>query len=440
VGVTPIDSFAGVPRAETGELLSVAKAQRFRGGWVTFAETMKVALDSLRAHKLRSFLTLLGVILAVATLVSVMSVIAGLNLYIAEKVANLGANVLLIDRFGIITSHDAWTRAQRRPILTLEDLDRYRATAKIPKEIAAVAQAQTQTRSGSAVLDNTSILGATANYFAVRDLNIAQGRFPTQADDDQRTEVAFIGADVADKFFPSVDPVGKTIRADTHTYEVVGVGARIGSVMGRPMDNYVILPLGTYMKGWHKPTDTIWIFAQAPNSEQLQATEDEARLLFRAWHHLPYNAPDDFAILGSQSIMEVWHSLTGNLAQVATALVSVFLVVGGIVIMNIMLASVTERTREIGLRRSLGARRQHILFQFLAESATLAAVGGIIGILIAGAIVLVVKNAFDFPMAMPVSAVVLSLLLSTAVGLFFGIFPASRAAKLDPIEALRQEV
>lgn len=439
MGVTPADSFAGFARPDRGAVSLGSGVARSRSAWVTFGETMKLALDSLRAHKLRSFLTLLGVILAVATLVSVMSVIAGLNFYIADKVANLGANVLVIDRFGIITSSDAWVKAQKRPVLTLEDFERYRRTAKIPQEVAACARAQAQTRSGNAVMDDTSIFGATANYFDVRDLNVAQGRFLTQADDDQRTEVAFIGADLADKFFPNVDPIGKTIRAETHTYEVVGVGARVGSVLGRPQDNYLILPLGTYMKGWHKPTDTIWIFAQAPNSELLQSLEDEARLLFRAWHHLPYNAEDDFAILGSESIMEVWRSLTGNLAQVATALVSVFLVVGGIVIMNIMLASVTERTREIGLRRSLGARRQHILFQFLAESATLAAVGGLIGILFAATVVLIVKHAFDFPIRMPFAAVILSLLLSTAVGLFFGIFPAMRASKLDPIEALRSE-
>jgi len=171
----------------------------------------------------------------------------------------------------------------------------------------------------------------------------------------------------------------------------------------------------------------------------MQATEDEARLLFRAWHHIPYSEPDDFSILGSESIMSLWKELTGNLVKVSMALVSVFLVVGGIVIMNIMLASVTERTREIGLRRSLGARKKHILLQFLAESALLAATGGLIGILSALAIVILVKNVLSFPMEMPLSAVVLSLALSTAVGLFFGIFPAMRAAKLDPIEALRSE-
>jgi len=181
------------------------------------------------------------------------------------------------------------------------------------------------------------------------------------------------------------------------------------------------------------------VFVQVPNAESMQSAEDEARMLFRAWRHIPYQDPDNFALLGSDSIMALWHELTGNLAFVAMALVSVFLVVGGIVIMNIMLASVTERTREIGLRRSLGARKQHILLQFLTESALLAAAGGFIGIFTAIVIVLFVKNIFSFPMDMPISAVILSLFLATAVGLFFGIFPAMRAAKLDPIEALRAD-
>jgi len=439
MGVAPIENLAGMPGFARARDKAASTKQRFGGAWVTFAETMRLALDSLRAHKLRSFLTLLGVILAVTTLVVVMSVIEGLNFYIADKVANLGANVLVIDRFGIITSDDEWVKAQKRPIITMEDFERFRESAKLPKAVAGYDQIRAQTRSGDQLMENTVVTGVTANYGEIRGLGVASGRFLTQADDDHRSEVAFIGADLAQKFFPSVDPIGKTIRAETHTYEVIGVGAAIGSALGRSQDNYVLLPLGTFLKGWHRPNDSMAIFVQAPNGETMQSCEDEARMLFRAWHHLPYNDADDFGILGSESIMSLWRELTGNLAKVAMALVSVFLVVGGIVIMNIMLASVTERTKEIGLRRSLGARKQHILLQFLAESASLAAVGGVIGILSAMGIELFVKKVFDFPMAMPVSAVAISLILSTAVGLFFGIFPAMRAAKLDPIEALRAD-
>ena len=439
VGVAPIENFARIPGFAGAGTKTALTRQGFSGTWVTFAETMRLALDSLRAHKLRSFLTLLGVILAVTTLVSVMSIIEGLNFYIADKVANLGANVLVIDRFGIITSEDQWVKAQKRPVLTMEDLERFKESAKLPKAVAGYDRMNSQTRSGDQIMENTQVIGVTANYADVRGLNVANGRFLTQADDDHRSEVAFIGADLAEKFFPNVDPIGKTVRADTHTYQVVGVGAVIGSALGRSQDNYLLLPIGTFQKGWHKPTDSLAIFVQAPNGEAMASCEDEARMLLRAWHHLSYNDSDDFGILGSESIMSLWRELTGNLAKVAMGLVSVFLVVGGIVIMNIMLASVTERTKEIGLRRSLGARKQHILLQFLAESASLAAVGGVIGIAAAVAIEFFVKKAFSFPMQMPVSAVVISLVLSTAVGLFFGIFPAMRAAKLDPIEALRAD-
>jgi len=439
LGTTPIENVTSVPSLGRKTAGPAAKVQGFGSGWVTFVETLKLAMDSLRAHKLRSFLTLLGVILAVATLVSVMSVIAGLDKYIADKVADLGANVFVIDRFGIITSEDAWVRAQKRPLVTVEEFERYRSTSQLARQVAGFGRQNAQTRNGAAALENTEIIGVTSNYAEIENLSIAQGRFITPADEDHRSEVAVIGADLADKFFPNVDPIGKTVRSETHTYEVIGVGERIGSAFGQSKDNYLLLPLGTYLKGWHKATDSLAVFVQVPNAESMQSAEEEARMLFRAWRHIPYSKDDNFAILGSDSIMAVWHQLTGNLAFVAMALVSVFLVVGGIVIMNIMLASVTERTREIGLRRSLGARKQHILLQFLTESALLAATGGLIGIFSAIVIVLFVKNVFSFPMDIPISAVVLSLILATAVGLFFGIFPAMRAANLDPIEALRAD-
>jgi putative ABC transport system permease protein len=439
LGITPMDSLAAATPLGGATELSHARTKGFRGNWVTFVETFKLALDALRAHKLRSFLTLLGVILAVTTLVAVMSVIAGLNMYVADRVANLGANVFLVDRFGIITSQDAFIKAQKRPLINFEEYDRLRNTMKTARAVAAEEDRNVQTRSGNAIMENTSVMGATPNFADVRNINVAQGRFITPADDDHRSEVVFIGPDLATKFFPNSDPIGKTIRAETHTYTVIGVAEAIGSAFGQSQDNYMIMPLGTFRKGWHRETDWLTIFVQSPNAEMMQTTQDEARMLFRAWRHLPYNAEDNFAILGSDSIMALWKDLTGNIAFLAMALVSIFLVVGGIVIMNIMLASVTERTREIGLRRSLGARKKHILLQFLTESAVLSSVGGLIGIITAYAIVYLVRTTLSFPMETPIGAVILALGISTAVGLFFGIFPAMRAAKLDPIEALRAD-
>jgi len=435
LGVIPMGGLSTAVPAKTARL----DFKTWRRSLVTTLETMRLALDSLRAHKLRSFLTLLGVILAVTTLVVVMSVVSGMNFYVADKIANLGANVFIVDRFGIITSHDAWVKAQKRPLITMEDYERLRDNMKTARAVAALDDHQVEVRSGNERLTGTDVMGVSTNYGDVRSIGVAQGRFITQSDDDHRAEVVFIGSDVAAKFFPNVDPIGKAIRAETHEYTVIGVASAIGSAFGQSQDNFMIMPIHTFEKELHRQRDWVGIFVQAPSAEMMEATQDEARMLMRAWRHLPYDAPDNFAILGSDSIMKLWHDLTGTLAAAAVGLVSVFMVVGGIVIMNIMLASVTERTREIGIRRSLGARKKHILFQFMTESSVLAATGGMIGVLFAYLLVLLGRSTTSIPMEMQTGAVITSLVISTLVGLFFGIFPAMRAAKLDPIEALRAD-
>ncbi len=436
MGVTPMDGLGVLPRRVESTALKMGS---LRSAAVTLGETLRLALDSLRAHKLRSFLTLLGVILAVTTLVAVMSVVAGLNFYIADRVANLGANVFVVDRFGIITSEDAWVKAQKRPLLTIEEFTRLRENMRTANAIAAIEGKSTDVRSGNTLLEDTSIRGVTPNYPEVRNMNLASGRLITEADETHRSPVCYIGADVAKKFFFNVDPIGKMIRAGTHSYQVIGVAAAIGTAFGQSQDNYILIPLGTYYKEWHTQRDSLTLFVQARNAEIMAASEDEARMLLRAARHLPWSADDNFGILGSDSIMSLWKELTANVFAIAVGLTAVFLVVGGIVIMNIMLASVTERTREIGLRRSLGARRKHIVLQFVTESAVLASVGGLIGIIFAYGLVALGRASTSIPMQTPMNAVILSLSVSTAVGLFFGIYPAMRAAKLDPIEALRAD-
>ncbi len=439
MGVTPIEGFSAITRVVPRAERMTGRLDRLRSALVTMMETLRLSLDALRAHKLRSFLTLLGVILAVMTLVAVMSVVAGLNFYVADRIANLGANVYVLNRKGIITSEDAWVKAEKRPLVTREEFNGLKTGMRTASQIAALLGNNSDVRYGNDLLENVNVLGVTSNYSDIRNVNVAAGRFLTQSDEEHRSPVCFIGADLVKKFFPNADPIGKTIRAGTHSYEVVGVAAVIGSALGQSQDNFVFIPLETYRKEWGTQRDSLVLFIQAQNAEMISASEDEARMLLRAWRHLSWEAPDNFGIIGSDSIMGLWQSLTGNLFMVAVGLTAVFLVVGGIVIMNIMLASVTERTREIGLRRSLGARRKHIVLQFVTESAVLAATGGFMGIVLAYLVVAVARSLTSIPMRTPMSAVILSLVVSTSVGLFFGIYPAMRAAKLDPIEALRAD-
>ncbi len=420
MGVTPIDSFGAIPRNGASTAGTASRLSRFRSAAVTIGETLRISLDALRTHKLRSFLTLLGVILAVTTLVAVMSVVAGLNFYVADRIANLGANVYVLNRFGIITSEDAWVKAQKRPLVTREEFAKLQAGMRTANQIAALFGANADVRYGNDLLENVNFYGVTSNFSEVRSVNVAAGRFITESDQEHHSPVCFIGNDLVKKFFSNVDPIGKTIRAGTHSYEIVGVSAVIGSALGQSQDKFVFIPLETFSKEWGTQRDSLVLFVQAQNAEIMSASEDEARMLLRAWRHIPWDGPDTFGIIGSDSIMGL-------------------LVVGGIVIMNIMLASVTERTREIGLRRSLGARKKHIVLQFVTESAVLAATGGLIGIILAYLVVAAARALTSIPMRTPLGAVILSLAVSTSVGLFFGIYPAMRAARLDPIEALRAE-
>jgi putative ABC transport system permease protein len=402
-------------------------------------ETIWIALDTLRAHKLRTFLTLLGVILAVTTLVAVISVLNGLNVYVADKVANLGANAFVIDRIGIVTNFEEWNKARKRPPLGVDDLEALRAGMKLADTIAGEQDTIADVRHGNDLSENVTILGATPTFAPIRDIDVSNGRLLTDVDEVHRAGVCVIGADVANKLFPGVDPVGKEIRAGQGQYLIVGVATPKGNVLGQSQDNFVMIPLGTYRNEWLAPQDSVAFFVQARGPEWMDAAEDEARVLLRARRHVPYASEDNFAIIAPTSIMGLWNRITGSAFGIAIWITSVFLVVGGVVIMNIMLASVTERTREIGLRKSLGAQKRHIILQFMVESSVLAALGGFLGVAAAVAISQLVRLATPIPISTPIFAIATALVLSTAVGLFFGIYPAMRAARLDPIEALRAE-
>jgi putative ABC transport system permease protein len=406
----------------------------------SFAEAAGVAISSLRASKLRSFLTLLGIILAVTTLIAVMSLIEGMNLYIANQVSDMGAEGFRIRRI-VMMKFDAkklMEMQRRNPEMTREEYEFIKEHATLVRDIGIETYRGVQIKYGAQSLDWIQCMGATPNMGVISSIQTVSGRFISRNDDDRRRSVVFIGNDLKEQLFPNVDAVGKQINIDGRPFDVIGVAKARGSVFGDSRDNFIIIPAETYFKTYGS-RQGIGFNALALDQSQLYAAQDEVRSLLRTSRHLKPGQEDTFGIVGSESLQQAWERMTGAIAATAIAVVSVFLVVGGVVIMNIMLAVVTERTHEIGIRKAVGARHSDILNQFLVESSTLAGIGGLIGVSLAWIVAILVRGLTPVPMAVPITAVIVAVGVSTLVGLFFGIYPARRAAQLDPIEALRYE-
>ena len=409
-----------------------------RAFWEAQGENLRIALDALRANKMRSVLTVVGNVVAVMSVIAVVAVIDGMNTYVSEKVLEEGLRVVYVDKFGLITNEEEWRDALKRRDLTTLDAEALARQSTLAREVVAQVETTKRVRRGRTELQNVRILGTTQGYEAVGKYDVDQGRALDEDDVQKRRPVCLIGSEVAKQLFPLVDPLGQSIRVSGYELRVVGTLAARGNVLGQSQDNIVVLPLGQYEKIYGS-RESIVILIRAKTGVDLERAQDEARVILRSRRHVPLGKPDDFAITTSETYMTLYQTLTRGIYTGTIGLVAISLLVGGIVIMNIMLVAVTERTREIGIRKALGARHGDLLSQFLSETVVLSLFGGVLGVLAGVAVALLIRLLTPLPASIQPWSVLISLLVASSVGLFFGVYPATRAARLDPIVALRQE-
>jgi len=399
-----------------------------------------MAMSSLWTNKLRTFLTLLGIIIGVLTIIAVVSIIQGLNKYVYTKMAFYGANDFSARKFSLgVTSLKVFREQLKRKNLKLEDMRVIRDRCQSCDMVGASVSTQRTVKFRSQYLKNVEIRGITHLDHMIGTVEeLERGRHIQMDDEDRSRYVCTIGQDVVEKLFPHLDPLGKWIKVGPHNLLVVGIGQRKGKLLGMSQDNYVRIPITTFQK-LYGTKRSISINIHTSSQIQMEKAREEVRTILRSRRHRSFKDADDFSFWSSETFIQIYRTATTSIYFAMIAISSIALIVGGIVVMNIMLVSVTERTKEIGIRMAVGARRLDILFQFLIESASISATGGIIGILIGFPIARIVTATTSIPSTIDPTSIIMAIVVSASVGLFFGIYPASKASRLDPIESLRAE-
>jgi len=406
---------------------------------VNLGELFRASVESIRAHKLRSFLTLLGIIIGVMTVVAVASVISGLNAYVRDKVIQLSPDVFVVTKFGVITSREEFLDAIKRPDFTTRDYEKLASLLMNATAIGADVGTRSAVKHADKRLADIQVHGCTANYASLAGIDVETGRWFAESDDQSAQAVVVIGWDIKTELFPQVDPVGKTVLVGSVPFRIIGLIPEQGRTLGQSQDNQVFVPLNTFRKTWGTRNSVDMLIRARGGVPGVPEATDEVRAVMRALRHTPFRSPDPFGIVTVESLQTLWRQISAA-AFILTALVaSVSLGVGGIVIMNIMLVGVVERTREIGVRLAMGARKRDIRRQFLLEAALLSTAGGVLGVLIGGAAPIAVRNLLNFPAQLTPTIAAMGLGLSTLVGIAAGYLPARNASNLTVVDALRDE-
>jgi putative ABC transport system permease protein len=409
---------------------------------MNIAEAIRIAFRSLWANKLRSVLTLLGVVIGIASVIAVVTFVSGINDYVAKKIFNLGADVFIVSKMsGVETNVDHFLEAEKRKNLVLEDYDAVLEACHHCDYVGALMQGSGKVKHNEQSISDTSIQGITPSIATILDTDLTAGRMVNDTDLNNHLQVAVVGTDIVEHLLTGTDPLGQEIRVDGWTYQVIGVGKKKGKTLGQSADNYVLIPITVYLKKYGSHNSSIRIWGKAPaTGAPLNQAIDEARVALRAHRHDQTGADDSFEIETNASLLGIWSGLSNTFFMATIGIAGVSLVVGGIVIMNIMLVSVTERTREIGIRKALGARRDDVLLQFLIESVVLSLIGGALGVIAGVGVAEIVTALIGMPSSIKLWAVFAGLVVAGTVGVFFGVYPARKAARLDPIVALRFEM
>lgn len=398
-----------------------------------------LAWDAIWSNKLRSGLTFLGVVVGFTSVMTIISALEGMMDAVEEDLSRLGPTTFIIQRMGMITSHEQWLEAVKRKPLSLDIPELIEEGCDLCETVSSHAGASARVKYRGESLRDVSIGGATANHIGIVDIEVAQGRYHSADDDHYRRRVAFIGDQVRERLFGTLDPIGKDIRIDGTKYQVIGVARKQGSMFGESQDEFVTIPFSTHIQQFGRPEHRLTYFVKATSVERLDDAIDQVRMVLRSHRHVPPDEPDDFGILTADNILAMLNSVTRVFRMGLVGISSISVVVGGIVVMNIMMVAVTERTREIGIRKSVGARRRHILLQFLFESLITTMSGGIVGIVIGYIAAEGLVGLINMDISPSLLAIIVGLTISTSIGLVFGIYPAMKAARLDPIKALSYE-